>query len=63
MNTTVESTHITDWNQLLAQQQEQELLALLSDAPVVEVADFLAQLTPAQSLAIPTSRDARRYIC
>lgn len=55
MHTTAESNHLAHWNQLLAQQQDQELLALLSDAPVVEVADFLEQWTPDQSLSLLTA--------
>ena len=49
MGDVVKTTQFQPWTQLLEQRQEQELLALLSNAPVVEVADFLAQ-QPAEHL-------------
>ena len=49
MDNVVKTTQLQSWTQLLEQRQEQELLALLSSAPVVEVADFLAQ-QPAEHL-------------
>jgi len=45
-------THLAHWHQLLAQQRERELLALLSDAPAVEVAEFLVQQAPNKLLAL-----------
>ena len=52
MNNAVETTQLRSWKQLLEQGQESELLALLSSAPVVGVADFLAQQTTADLLAL-----------
>jgi len=49
-----EATNLQLWHQLLAQQQEEELLALLNSAPIVEVATFLAQQPTAQLLALLT---------
>ncbi|MEM7383159.1 MAG: magnesium transporter [Bacteroidota bacterium] len=49
MSNVVETMQLHSWKQLLEQGQESELLALLSSAPVVEVADFLAQ-QPTESL-------------
>ncbi|MEM9417339.1 MAG: magnesium transporter [Bacteroidota bacterium] len=49
MARSVEKTNLMQWTQLLAQQQEETLLALLGDAPIIEVAEFLAQQT-AQAL-------------
>lgn len=52
MSNAVETTQLRSWKQLLEQGQESELLALLSSAPVVGVADFLAQQSTADLLAL-----------
>lgn len=52
MSNAVETTQLRSWKQLLEQGQESELLALLSRAPVVGVADFLAQQATADLLAL-----------
>ena len=52
MNNAVETTQLRSWKQLLEQGQESELLALLSSAPVVGVAEFLAQQSTADLLAL-----------
>lgn len=52
MSNAVETTQLRSWKQLLEQGQESELLALLSRAPVVGVADFLAQQSTADLLAL-----------
>ena len=52
MSNAVETTQLRSWKQLLEQGQESELLALLSSAPVVGVADFLAQQATADLLAL-----------
>ena len=54
MSNAVETTQLRSWKQLLEQGQESELLALLSRAPVVGVADFLAQQSTADLLALLT---------
>lgn len=54
MSNAVETTQLRSWKQLLEQGQESELLALLSRAPVVGVADFLAQQATADLLALLT---------
>ena len=54
MANTVESTNLVRWNQLLEQQQEKQLLTLLCDAPIIEVADFLTQQPPQKLLALLT---------
>ncbi|MEM7055316.1 MAG: magnesium transporter [Bacteroidota bacterium] len=55
MEKVAETIHLEHWKQLLAWHQEQELLTLLSGAPVVEVAEFLAQQTPDRLLVLLTS--------
>lgn len=52
MGNAVETTQLRSWKQLLEQGQESELLALLSSAPVVGVAEFLAQQSTADLLAL-----------
>ena len=52
MSNAVETTQLRSWKQLLEQGQESELLALLSSAPVVGVAEFLAQQSTADLLAL-----------
>ena len=52
MSNAVETTQLRSWKQLLEQGQESKLLALLSRAPVVGVADFLAQQSTADLLAL-----------
>lgn len=54
MDNVVEVTQLQYWTQLLEQGQEQELLTLLGSAPVVEVADFLAQQTSEKLRALLT---------
>ena len=54
MANAVETTNLIRWTQLLEQQQEKQLLALLCDAPTIEVAEFLAQQLPQKSLALFT---------
>lgn len=54
MANTVESTNLVRWNQLLEQQQEKQLLTLLCDAPIIEVADFLTQQPPQKLLSLLT---------
>jgi magnesium transporter len=54
MANAVETTNLIRWTQLLEQQQEQQLLTLLCDAPTIEVAEFLAQQLPQKSLALFT---------
>jgi magnesium transporter len=54
MNATSEITHLAHWSQLLANQQESELLKQLNDAPVVGIADFLGQQNPEQCLSLLT---------
>ncbi|MCU0318356.1 MAG: magnesium transporter, partial [Amoebophilaceae bacterium] len=54
MANAVETTNLTQWTQLLEQQQEEQLLTLLCDAPAVEVAEFLAQQPPQKLLALFT---------
>ncbi len=49
MTNTVGITNLVQWARLLEQQQEKELLALLCDAPIIEVAEFLNQ-QPSQKL-------------
>lgn len=44
-----EKTDLAHWETLLSQQQERLLLELLSDAPAIEVAEFLSRL-PSQKL-------------
>lgn len=53
-NAAVETTNLAQWTQLLEQQQEEQLLTLLCDAPTVEVAEFLAQQPPQKLLALFT---------
>mmetsp|Transcript_26948 Transcript_26948/g.62594 ORF Transcript_26948/g.62594 Transcript_26948/m.62594 type:complete len:461 (-) Transcript_26948:865-2247(-) len=48
MVNTAETANLAQWNQLLEQQQKQQLLALLRDAPTTEVADFLTQQSLSQ---------------
>jgi magnesium transporter len=55
MNTTPEITHLAHWSQLLAEHQQNQLLALLSNAPVIEVADFLSQQNPESCLSLLTA--------
>jgi len=50
----VETTNLTQWTRLLEQQQEKQLLALLCDAPIIEVAEFLTQQPPQKLLALFT---------
>jgi magnesium transporter len=52
MANTVETTNLAKWTQLLEQQQEKQLIALLCDAPTIEVAEFLAQQPSPQLLAL-----------
>ena len=52
MDQPVETTNLVRWTQLLEAQQEETLLALLSDAPIIEVAEFLAQQPFQQLLAL-----------
>ena len=40
------------WTQLLEQQQEKQLLTLLCDAPIIEVAEFLTQQPPQKLLSL-----------
>jgi magnesium transporter len=42
------------WQELMAQQREQDLLRLLQDAPMVEVADFFSTLPVARTLKLLT---------
>ena len=48
----VAATNLVRWTQLLEQQQEETLLPLLSEAPIIEVAEFLAQQPSQQLLAL-----------
>lgn len=52
MGQAVEAKNLVQWTQLLEQQQEETLLTLLSDAPIIEVAEFLAQQPSPQLLAL-----------
>lgn len=52
MANTVETTNLAKWTQLLEQQQEKQLIALLCDAPTIEVAEFLAQQPSPKLLAL-----------
>ncbi|XWN34847.1 MAG: magnesium transporter [Roseivirga sp.] len=50
----IEATDQIRWDQLLEQQQEEELVTQLNEAPVVEIADFLAQQPPYKLLTVLT---------
>jgi magnesium transporter len=52
MASTVETTNLAQWTQLLEQQQEKQLIILLCDAPTIEVAEFLAQQPSPKLLAL-----------
>jgi magnesium transporter len=52
MANTVATTNLEQWTQLLEQQEEELLVALLCDAPIIEVAEFLAQQPPQKFLAL-----------
>jgi magnesium transporter len=52
MNNVAELTKQEYWQGLLARQKEDELINSLEDAPIVEAADFLAQLSPTKTLGI-----------
>ena len=54
MTNTVETANLIQWTKLLAQQKEEQLLALLCDAPLIEVAEFLTQQPPPKLLALLT---------
>jgi len=54
MTDTVETANLTQWTELLVQQKEEQLLALLCDAPFIEAAEFLTQQPPLQLLALLT---------
>lgn len=48
-------TQLEQWEALLAQRKEEELVALLEEVPTVEVAEFLAQQTPEVLVKLLTS--------
>lgn len=52
MASTAGTADLTQWTQLLEQQQEEQLLTLLCDAPVIEVAEFLSKQTPPKLLSL-----------
>ncbi len=52
MASTVGTTNLAQWTQLLGQQQERQLITLLCDAPTIEVAEFLAQQPSPKLLAL-----------
>jgi magnesium transporter len=52
MNNLAESTQKEYWQGLLVPQKEEELIHILKEAPIVEVADFLAQLSPTKTLGL-----------
>ncbi|MHB9147961.1 MAG: magnesium transporter [Candidatus Amoebophilus sp.] len=52
MNNGADLTQQEYWQGLLARQKEDELIDFLEDAPIVEAADFLAQLSPTKTLGI-----------
>ena len=54
MTNTVGTTGLAQWTQLLEQQNERQLLALLCDAPIIEVAEFLSQQPSSKLLSLFT---------
>ncbi|OJW72253.1 MAG: magnesium transporter [Candidatus Amoebophilus sp. 36-38] len=54
MNNVAELIQKEHWQGLLVPQKEEELIHALQAAPVVEVADFLAQLSPTKTLGLLT---------
>jgi magnesium transporter len=52
MANAVETTNLAQWAQLLEQQEEEQLLTLLCDAPTIAVAEFLAQQPSQELLAL-----------
>ncbi|MHA7877778.1 MAG: magnesium transporter [Bacteroidota bacterium] len=54
MTNTIGTTNLTQWTQLLEQQQEESLLTLLCDAPIIEIAEFLSQQPSQKALSLLT---------
>jgi len=54
MTNTVGTANLVQWTQLLEQQQEKQLLALLCEAPIIEVAEFLSQQPSPKLLSLFT---------